>query len=251
MKKIGQSKKEIYFIVYLFIVVAVVAIISKTFSFYQMYDVSEANAATYKYTLNVSSSALLIKSDIYKIHKNMKDIVLAKSDEEVQKLIKEIELTQKNVYSNFDIIKNNISTNHGLTLLKETKDVFEDCQPVRDAIISLIDSNYIAQVIEIAKNSEPNHVQKLENSVSNLYDYVHNRADYLKTVSDENFKKLILIDFFASILLLISFILIVYYTINRISNYLYKNEHLNSVLSVIRDVNQIIIREKNIDKLIQ
>lgn len=251
MKKIGQSKKEIYFIVYLFIVVAVVAIISKTFSFYQMYDVSEANAATYKYTLNVSSSALLIKSDIYKIHKNMKDIVLAKSDEEVQKLIKEIELTQKNVYSNFDIIKNNISTNHGLTLLKETKDVFEDCQPVRDAIISLIDSNYIAQVIEIAKNSEPNHVQKLESLVSNLYDYMHNRADYLKTVSDENFKKLILIDFFASILLLISFILIVYYTINRISNYLYKNEHLNSVLSVIRDVNQIIIREKNIDKLIQ
>jgi hypothetical protein len=164
-----------------------------------MYDVSEANAATYKYTLNVSNSALLIKSDIYKIHKNMKDIVLAKSDEEVQKLIKEIELTQKNVYSNFDIIKNNISTNHGLTLLKETKDVFEYCQPVRDAIISLIDSNYIAQVIEIAKNSEPNHVQKLENSVSNLYDYAHNRADYLKTVSDENFKKLILKCFPASI----------------------------------------------------
>lgn len=208
MKKTQQSKKEIYLIVYVFISIVLLAMISKTFSFYQMHDINEKSVETYQYALNVSNSALSIKADIYKIHRDMKDIVLTDSNEELLKLIKEMEITQKSVYSSFDIIEKNIATKYGLTLLKETKDMFEHCQSVRDAIISLINSNSIAQAIEIAKDSEPRHMQKLESCVSNLYDYAYNRAAYLKTVSDENFKKMLIMDFLTALLLLFLFFLL-------------------------------------------
>jgi hypothetical protein len=54
-----------------------------------------------------------------------------------------------------------------------------------------------------------------------------------------------------SIIILFLFLIIVYYTIGRISKYINKNEHLNGVLAVIRNVNQLIVREKEVKKMLQ
>jgi hypothetical protein len=42
-----------------------------------------------------------------------------------------------------------------------------------------------------------------------------------------------------------------YYTVGRISKYIYRNEHLSGVFAVIRDVNQLIVREKEVEKMLQ
>lgn len=53
------------------------------------------------------------------------------------------------------------------------------------------------------------------------------------------------------IIVLFLFVLIAYFTIQKISNYIRENEHLKSLLSVVREINQLIVREKNREKLIQ
>lgn len=216
-----------------------------------MYEINKRVTGVFLDALKISNSALEIKADIYKIHRDMKDIVLTGSKEELLQLIEKVDKNEEDVYGNLLVIKENISKNDALALQKQTEDLFRDWKPIRDEVISLVKNAKIAEAIEITKNRGAKHVLKLQNSSEKLYVYAYAQADYLKKQSDEELNVFLLMSILTMLLILFLFILIVYYTTKRISNYIYKDEHLRGVLSVIRDVNQLIVREKNKETLIR
>ncbi|EDZ61157.1 sensory transduction histidine kinase [Sulfurimonas gotlandica GD1] len=251
MKKNHQNKKEINLLFFAFIVIAILAIASKTVGFYQIETIHKTTSDLYEHPLKVSNSALKVKLGVYKIHRDMKDVVLSSSDQELLKFIKRVDENEKQVYENLNIIEKKILGEKGLEFQKETKKLFTAWKPIRDEVITLIKNEQRNEAIAITKGKGHEHTLKLEEASLKLYTYAQNKATEFKNKSHSSFDKLRFINVEVSILLLLLFILVVYFTIKRTSSYLHKNEHLTDVLSLVRDVNQIIIREKELKDLLQ
>lgn len=117
-----------------------------------------------------------------------------------------------------------------------------------------------ALLAAVSKFYDLYQLNAMKQSITNLYEHQLKVSDAALTVSklakfendsDTMYHKLVIISIFVGGILLVLFTLIAYYTIRRISNHIHKNNHLNDVLSVIRDVNHLIVREKDRQKLIQ
>ncbi|WP_294960964.1 PAS domain S-box protein [Sulfurimonas sp.] len=251
MKKSHQSKKEINVLILAFVVIATLAIVSKSIGFYQIQAMHKTISNIYEHPLKVSNSALNVKLGVYKIHRDMKDVVLSSSDYELSKFIKKVDENENEVYRHFSIIQNRILGEKGSRLQKEAKKLFSAWKPIRDEVITLIKNGNREKAIAITKGKGHNHTLKLEEASLKLYNYAHDKAKDFKNESNRNFEKLKFIYLEVGIFLFIFFILVVYFTIKRTSNYFYKNEHLNGVLSVLSDVNQLIVREKNVAELLK
>ena len=246
-----KSQKEVKLLIIVFIVIGILSIAVKSFEFYNIKIISDTTKDIYEHPLKVSNASLNINLDIYKMHRDMKDIVLSSSDKELLALVEEVNKHEKRVYKNFDAIENNILGNDGLKLEKKTRELFAKWKPIREEVISLVKNAKYNDAIAITKGKGAKHVLKLEVAALELYDYAQNKAIGFKNKSESSFKILETINIIISLLFFFLFILIGYYVVHRISKHITKNEHLNGVLSVIRDVNQLIIREKDPQLLIQ
>jgi len=251
MKKTSQSKKEISLLMFAFVLIGFISIGIKYFEYYTIEQMSRTTTDIFDHPLKVSNTALTVKLDVYKMHRDMKDIVLSESKEEILELEKMINSHEKRVYKNLNIIEKNIIGKAGLRLEKKTKELFQTWKPIRAEVISLMNTGNTKKAIQITKVKGANHVIKLELSALSLYNYAQDKAIGFKNSSESSFKKLEIIGLLVSSLFLIILVSIGYYIVNRISNFMYSNEHLKGVLSVIRDINQLILREKNQHKLLQ
>lgn len=251
MNRQKQSKKEIHIILFAFIIMVILALISKTVGFYQIETLHKTTSDIYEHPLKISNAAINIKLEAYKIHKNMKDVVLSSSEKELNKHIEEVDKHEKHVYDYLTITEKYIIGKEGLALQKETKNLFSTWKPIRDEVIKLVKNAKINEAVAITKTKGAKHLLKLENSSHKLYLYAQNKALHFQKGANSSFEKLKFINIEISILLLLLFALIVYYTIKRTTNYFNKNEHLTDVLAVVRNVNQLIVREKEVKKLLQ
>lgn len=82
--------KEIRAILLAFSFLAVVALAILSFIFYQINAMHVISSNIYNHPLKVSNAALTIKSEILKIHKDIKDIAVFSSQEEHSFLIKDM-----------------------------------------------------------------------------------------------------------------------------------------------------------------
>lgn len=246
-----QGKKEINFLVVIFIIIAIIGVVIKSFEFYNIKIMHATTADIYKHPLKVSNAALTIKQDIYKIDRDMRDILLSLSKEDISALIEEVNDHERHVYETFSIIEHNILGVDGQKLEKKTKELFKVWKPMRDEVISLVKNSKRDDAIAINKDRRANHVLKLETAINELYAYAQNKAIGFKNKSESSFEILQRMNVAISLLFFLSFIFIGYYIIYLTSKYISKNEHLDSVLSVILDINQLIVREKNPQLLIK
>ncbi len=245
-----QSKKEVKLLLFSFIIIGIIGAGVKYFEYLHLKEINTTTNDIFEHPLKVSNAALNIKLNVYKIHRDMKDIVLASSKKDILPLLKEVDSHEIIVYKNLTIIKEDILGEDGLLLQKQTKQLFNDWKPIRDEVIYLINNSQIDRAIDITRGKGAKHVLKLEKSASNLYSFAHKKALGFKNKSNSFFEKLKIINYLITLFIFIFFILLGYYIIHRISKYIYKIEHLKDVLSIIRDVNQLIVREKNIQTMI-
>jgi len=250
MRQELKSKKEIHIILFVFILLAVFIVGIRMFSYYEHKVLHTITTDIIRHPLQVSNAALNIKLEIYKIHRDMKDIALSQSKEELQNLIKKVNSSDKSVYKNLSIIKKYILGDSGLILEEQMLKMFNDSKPIRDKVISHAINHKNIEAVAITKNEGAQHVLKMEFIADKLYLYARDKAEKFKNESIEKSKNLEKLTILFDVSFLLIFILIVYYTIKRISNYMYKSEHLNGVLSIARDINQMIGAEKDIHTLI-
>lgn len=251
MTKDLNSKKEVNLLIFVFIIIGIFGVAIKYFEFNHIELMNTATNDIYEHPLKVSNAALTIQLNVYKIHRDMKDIVLSLSNQELLALVEEVDKHERRVYENFNIIEHNICCHDGLKLHKKAKELFDAWKPIRDEVISLVKNAKKDDAIAITKGKGAKHVLKLEAATFELNAYAQNKAIGFKNESESSFQILKTINASINLLFFFLFVVISYYIIHRISKYISKNEHLNNVLSVIRDVNQLIVREKNPLTLLQ
>ncbi len=246
-----QSHKEIRFILIVFLLISTLIIISKLYSLYQIHEMKKITHDLFEYPFKVSNATLMVQSDVYRIHRDMKDIVLAQSDEELQKGMKEVNKHEQHVYHYLTIIQKSLKDEEGKKLEEQIRVLFREWKPIRDDVIRLLKNNKRAEAIAITKGKGANQVLKLEDSTLKLHFYAQKKANNFKHYSDAVHVKYHNISLLIGSLLLLLLFLISYHTIRKISKHILKNAHLTDVISVIRGVNQLIVREKNKEKLVE
>lgn len=246
-----QPQKEIRFILFSFLLLIVLAAGSKILDLYELSVMNTITDDLYEHPLKVSNAALAIKAEVYKIHRDMKDIALSESKEQLEKGIKEVNEHEKHVYIYLNLIRQNKLEDEGLKLEEQTKKLFQNWKPIRDEVIQAIKNHERTKAIAITQGKGAEHVLQLEVSSSKLYNYAHMKAIEFKNHSDSRYRQMKIILAVVGIMLLILFLIVAYYTVRRISLYVARNQHLSHVLSVIRDVNKLILREKDRQVLIQ
>lgn len=230
-----QNKKELNLLIIVFVIIGIFGVAVKYFEFYNIKIISATTTDIYEHPLKVSNAALTIKLDVYKIHRDMKDIVLSLSNEELIALIEEVNKDELNVYENFNIIEHNILGDDGFILEKNTRKLFDAWKPIRDEVISLMKNDKRDDAIAITKGKGAKHVLKLEASAEKLYTYAHKKALDFKNKSESSFKILKTINLLISILFFFLFILIGYYIIQRISKFISKEERYRYAIEATND----------------
>ncbi len=243
--------KEIRAILLAFSFLAVVALAILSFIFYQINAMHVISSNIYNHPLKVSNAALTIKSEILKIHKDIKDIAVFSSQEEHSFLIKDMNKHEKHIYQYLNVIEKNILGEDGKKLYINSKELLTDLKQIDDEIIALVNNNEFIGAANIVKTKHTEHVLKLEVSLSKIYEHAQQKAMKFQKESDKTYEKLEITKVLIITALLFVFIFVTYYIVQLISKYIDKNEHLKGVLSVIRNVNQLIVREKDKHALIQ
>lgn len=246
-----QRHKEIRFIFVVFLLIAALVIASKVYSLYQIHEMKKIANYLFESALKVSSASLLVQSDVYRIHRDMKDIVLSQSEEELNKGIDEVNKHEQHVFHYLKTIRQSVKDDEGKKLQAAAVKLFREWKPIRDEVIELVKSDQRDKAIAITKGKGADQVKQLENLTLKLHQYAQKNADYFKnysdTVHDQYHNSSIAIGIGVLALLL----LISYYSLQKISRHILKNAHLTDVLSIIRDINQLIVKEKNKEHLVR
>lgn len=251
MKHKLKPQNQIRFLVLVFIFIGMLVLSTNYFEYKTIEKISKIPSEMYDHPFKVSNAVLIVKANVYKIHRNMKDIVLSDSQKEIIAFAEKVDTFEKTVYDNLLIIEQNILGDEGLALQKKTKELFDAWKPIRDEVIALMQADQMENARDITRGKGAQRVEQLESSTVKLYMYAQNRALNFKNTAEANANTLQTISLWTGLLFFLLFISVAYYVVKRLSNFIARNEHLKGVLAVIRDINQLIVREKDKQKLIQ
>lgn len=187
MKLILEIHKEIRLIVIAFIVISLLITGSKLISIYQISLMKNLTDTIYEHPLKVSNAALMIRSDLFKIHRDIKDIALTQSEKEIQQKIREMDIDERDVYANLNIIRKNILGENGLKIEQDAEILFSEWKPIRQEVIRLVQNGQRLKAIDLINSKGNNHVLKLEVSTLKLYAYARDKANSFKNYSDTKY----------------------------------------------------------------
>jgi Four helix bundle sensory module for signal transduction len=130
----------------------------------------------YEHPLVVSNASLNAALNVVKMHRSMKDVVLATSLNEIDFDLRTVAEIEQTVYQQLDTIRENIIGDEGKKLEKETRQLFIGWKPIRDEVIRLLKSGNKIDAITITRAKGADHVAKLEAKMMDLFSYARNKA---------------------------------------------------------------------------
>ena len=140
--------------------------------------------------LVVSNASLRAAINITKIHRNMKDVVLSTSEDELMKILALIDNEECNVYRDLETVKSKIIGSEGQQLEKESRILFDEWKSIRDQVVILWSKGEKERAIEITKKDGAKHVDQLEDKVLELYTYARAKAESFRLELDHSQTKM-------------------------------------------------------------
>lgn len=246
-----NSHKEIRFIFLMFSLITIIILATRSNSLYQINSMNTSIKNIFDNPFQVSTAILEVRGEIYMIHRDMKDVVLSESQRELEKYIDNVNLHEKHVYRYLSVIRSKVNDEEGKKLEAQTRKLFSDWKPIRDEVIGLIKNKKRVEAIAITKGKGAAQVFKLEKATFTLDQYARHKANQYRHNAEVLHTNFFNENIFIAFSLLMLLIFITYYTVSRISIYINKTGHLTDVLSIIREINQLIVRGKNKEELVQ
>ena len=219
MKKI-KSSQELKIITLFTTVTILFVVIVNMVSLYYTDKLHVIAESLYKHPLKVSNAALNVQKGVFKMHRDMKDIVLSRSPKELHELIKSVDREEKEVYKYLKIIKFNILGIKGAKLCDNTYKLFKQWRGIRKEVIELIQKNRYEEASKITKEQGAAHVVKLENAASALHDYARKKADNFKKNAHETFQHFQALNIILTVLTLLILVVFTLYVKRRMQNYI-------------------------------
>jgi len=128
----------------------------------------------YKHPLTVSNAVLRVDGNIVRIHRSMKDVVLAKNDAEISEAYQLVNRYEEEVYKDFEIITERFLGDK--KMYEDAMKAFVDWKPIRDEVIDLMRQGKTAEAAAITKGKGAKHVDKLNMAMLALLDFAQNKA---------------------------------------------------------------------------
>jgi len=175
----------------------------------------------YKHPLNVSNKALSLELNIFKIHVEIHKIILITKKKELDEILKNIAMYEKNTLDDLNSIKKNILGEEGLTLANRMNRLLLEWRSIRKEIISLYATD-LYKMVFLLNNKNRKHIMKLENTSKELYDYARNKANHFLDNSEEILEDNIKHNIFISLGVILVILFIMFYAINKIKMYMEK-----------------------------
>ncbi len=135
--------------------------------------------------LTVSNAVLRVDVNIIKIHRAMKDVTLSTGQADFNEAVRTVDNLENEVYKDFEIIKERFLGDKRMH--EKALELFTAWKPIRDEVISLMNSNKRNEAAAITKGKGAKHVEKLEKSMSVLSDFAYNKAHTF--LADTDLKK--------------------------------------------------------------
>jgi len=155
-----------------------------------LFTLGNLTRTIYEHPLVVSNASLIAALNITKMHRSMKDVVLASSPDEAEVALKAVAENEHKVYQQLDIVREVILGKEGQALEKQTRQLFASWKPIRQEVVSLLQSGNKKDAILITKAKGADHVLKLETKMLELTLYARKKADSFLELAETNQSRL-------------------------------------------------------------
>ncbi|MBU1137574.1 MAG: MCP four helix bundle domain-containing protein [Proteobacteria bacterium] len=155
-----------------------------------LFTLGNLTRSIYEHPLVVSNASLNAALNITKMHRSMKDVVLANSSQELTTALKAVAEAEQKVFQHFDIIKKDIIGEEGKAIEKRTRQLFVNWKPIREEVIQLLNSGDKQKAILITKGKGAAYVGNLESSMLELTAYARKKATGLLELAEASQSRL-------------------------------------------------------------
>lgn len=184
---LSQKKSSVPLFVIGFILIFFLWTIFALVALYENYKIAELNDKMYHHPFSVSNAVLEANNDIIAMHRYMKDVVLSKNIEELDKAIALVEQHQEGVYRHFKTIKKRFLGD--ARTIDAAYVAFVDWQYIRNEVIVLQRNNQPLKAAAITVGKGARHVQLLTQKMDVLIDFARTKALQFKNNSEKTFEE--------------------------------------------------------------
>lgn len=161
------------------------------FAYFHLKAISNNVKDLYQHPFAVSNAGQRIEANILAIHRDMKDLVLLETPEQVSSIVDQISQREQDVLEAFDIIFDRFLGDK--KDISKTYSLFLDWRPIRNDVLRLHSMGQQKQAIAITKAEGAEHVAKLQASVHEFVLFAENKAKEFYQASRTNNKESIFI----------------------------------------------------------
>ena len=144
------------------------------FIVHRMGVISNITNMMHAHPLTVNDAVLRIDANIVRMHRSMKDVVLAVTDSEIQEAIDVVNRYEKKVYRDFEIVAERFLGRR--EMYEETEEAFTQWKPIRDEVIALMQQGERSEAAAITKGKGAGHVEDLSLAMSTLSEFARAEA---------------------------------------------------------------------------
>jgi hypothetical protein len=103
-----------------------------------LFTLGKLTRTIYEHPLVVSNASLIAALNITKMHRSMKDVVLANSPEEVEWRLNAVAENEHILYRQLDVVRDKILGKEGKALEIQTRQLLENWKPIREEVVRLL-----------------------------------------------------------------------------------------------------------------
>ncbi|MGA1623629.1 MAG: GAF domain-containing protein, partial [Synechocystis sp.] len=128
----------------------------------------------YRHPFAVSREITDIKADVYAMHRDLKDVVLAQYPAEIDKTIQEMQTREQEVIAHFDFIDQRFLGDR--QIIETVEQSFLEWRTIRDEVIALKQAGRTEEAAAITKGKGSDYVNQLLIDIKEIETFAQNKA---------------------------------------------------------------------------
>ncbi|KMT21992.1 methyl-accepting chemotaxis protein [Clostridium cylindrosporum] len=173
-------------------------------------DLSKLTEKMYKQSFTISNTALQIETDIVKIHREMKDVVMSTNPLEIENSVKIAADLEEKILKEFDAVYQGFEGDK--SIVNNARDAFNDWKPIREETTRLTLEGKYEEAKANTKTVCASQVKLISENMSKLINSTKSHAQEIHniTINSSNMAKSIIITVIISIIvisILIAFVI--------------------------------------------
>jgi methyl-accepting chemotaxis protein len=153
----------------------------------------------YHHPYAVSVASLQLNGDMIAINRSMKDVLLAKNGEQIDKAVAAVNASDADAVAQLKILRERFQGD--ATIVNELEKTVLDWRPVREQVIALVRDNKKEAAVEVVASKGAAAVKAINEKTAGIIELARNRGASLSQQADESYQQALLVTGIATALL--------------------------------------------------